>query len=151
MKLETIADVIRELRDCMPESLRTLVAHRILVGFLNTLPHTARSSEQDNTLRNTFFARAALTTDLPFVDHDIQLSDSDLAKFCNRWMAVEKYRDPEDGDWHYISPQMNQIRYTICKELEALAQGQESLHRGLEQAREGKFVDPPEIEPPETD
>jgi hypothetical protein len=130
MKLSTLANVIHDLRDCIPESLRTLVAHRAIQGFLNDLPVIARNAEGDAEIVQTFHTACGLTTDLPFVAHDIQLCDSDLAKFCNRWMAVEKYCDPEDGEWRFISPEMNQIRYTMCKELETLAQGPEAIYKG---------------------
>lgn len=119
MKLRTVAEVIKGLRDRMPESFRTLVAHQMINGFLNSLPPLQRGGPMEQKIVEEFHQACALTTDLPFVPHDMQICDSDLAKFCNRWMAVEKFR--ESGEWKPITLEMNQIRFTMVTELMQLA------------------------------
>ena len=128
MNLSAIANVIQELRGRMPESLRTLVASRMLTAYFKDIPYTQRTKEKDDEVRDTFNKLCGLTSSLPYVSHDIQLSDSDLAKFCNRWMAVEQFR--KDGEWRPITADMNDLRHTMCKELEELAKGPEAQYRG---------------------
>lgn len=120
MKLETVAKVVRDLRGAIPESFRTLVAHRMVNGFLNSLPNTARSADADGKVTEAFNRECNVKADLPFVNYNLQLSDSDLATFCNRWMTIEKYKD-EDGQWKPFTAEMNSVRYTMVKELERMA------------------------------
>lgn len=117
-----MAKVIQGLEGAMPESFRTLVAHRAATGFLAAVPLEERNKEDDQAFADAFHRECKLKSNLPFVNHDLQLTDSDLATFCNRWMALEKYEAP-DGTWQPFSAEMNQVRYTMCKELQGMQGG----------------------------
>jgi len=119
MNLKTVAEVIKELKGSIPDSFRTLLAHRMLNGLLKSIPQDKRNHAGEQQLAEIFHAKCDLKGDLPFVNHDLQLTDSDLATFCNRWMALEKYKD-EEGEWQPFSPAMNSVRYTMVKELQAM-------------------------------
>lgn len=121
MKLKTVAAAIRELKGAMPESFRTLVAHRLFNAFVNSLPYTDRNTENEATMAEAFHTAAGINSDLPFVSHDLQIHDSDLATFCNRWMSIEKYKN-ESQEWKPFTSDMNSVRYTMVKELQKMGQ-----------------------------
>ncbi len=124
MQASDISKIILQMQGRMPESSRALLAHK----FIQAIGRGLQERDPDALKKWTdsggplqFMDACDLSSGLPSVHHEIAIHDSDLATFCNRWMNVEKYRDPSDGEWKPITTEMNQIRYTIVKELEAMA------------------------------
>lgn len=121
MKASDISDIIAAMKDRMPESSRALLAHKFIKKIGQGLQERGKLEEwADSGGPTKFMDDCGLDSGLPFVHHEIAISDSQLAEFCNRWMNVEQYKD-ESGEWQPISTEMNQIRYTMVKELERLS------------------------------
>jgi len=125
MKVSDISTIILKMKGRMPESSRTLLAHHFIRQIaLDIKEKNAKLLDEwtNSGGPQKFMVDCDLISDLPFVNHDIAVHDTDLAKFCNRWMGVEKYKD--GGEWKPFTAEMHQIRYTIINELAKLAEAQ---------------------------
>ena len=123
VRVSDIVEIINQMKGRMPESSRSLLAERFIKKIGQGLKERGKLEEWVEQRGPTqFMDDCGLDSGLPVVHHEIAVDDSKLAEFCNRWMNVEQYRDPDDGEWKPISVEMNQIRYTIVKELEALSE-----------------------------
>ena len=64
-----------------------------------------------------------LESGLPWVNHEIAVSDSALATLINKWMNVDEFRRPDgDGEFIPMTADMNSIRVSIVEDLKALAE-----------------------------
>lgn len=133
MKASDIAQLFLGMKGRMPESSRALLANRFVQMLGRNLARDNPKQLQqwlDEKGPEYFYRQCQLVSGQPHVHPEMNVHDTDLATFCNRWMNVEKYRDPEDGEWKPISPEMNQIRYTIVRELEELWKAQRRMEGG---------------------
>jgi len=125
VKASDLATVVREMEGRMPESSRSLLAHKILMKLSLTL------RERDVNLFNRWHDSGAPTQfikdcaikneNLPNVPHDIQVHDGELAQFCNRWMNMEQFRE-SGGEWKPVTPEMHSLRCTMIQELKTLSE-----------------------------
>jgi hypothetical protein len=93
----------------MPQSSRSLLASRIL------------DQCQDEEGTEKFLERCNLKSGLPHVSVDMDVNETDLAAFCNRWMNVEGVRDGDEIK--ILTKDMCKIRHTIIQELVSLSEG----------------------------
>lgn len=123
MKLTDIADIVAAMDNFMPQSSRALLAHRLLKLVMESatgkIPDDARSE-----IVADFIGRCKLRSGQPHVAIDLNVNETDLAAFCNRWMNVVEYREPGTEQYQPITPEMHSIRYTMVQELKALHESQ---------------------------
>ncbi len=132
MKMSDISDILLSFKGMMPESIRATMAHK----FLHKMGYYLQNHKEDDILDKwikggsprKFLDDCKLDSPQASVTHDIAIHDTDLSNFCNRWMAVEKIRRPGE-DYIPLTADMNSIRVTIIKELEALATAQKEMNQ----------------------
>lgn len=121
--MQNITDVILSLRDIVSEPVRCLIARR----FAATI-HRAITDEDAQKrfleIGMPHFLRVCEVQDgNPFVPDDLNVEVTELARFCDRWMTVQAFREPGAENWTPISAEMNSLRCTMVAELQALAEG----------------------------
>lgn len=126
MKASDLAAIVRDMVGRMPESSRSFLAHKILMKLGLTL------RERDDKLFNrwhdsgapaAFIKDCAVNGELPACPHDIQVHDSELAMFINKWMNVTSFK-ASGGEWRPITDEMHALRFTMIEELKTLAEVQ---------------------------
>lgn len=127
LQLKDLSSVIASMDGLMPQSSRALLAHRLL-KVLATELFSKLSDEQRQEINIAFLKGCNLRSGLPHVPADMNVHETDLAAFCNRWMNVEQYREP-GGEFKPITPEMHSIRYTIVRELKALHESQKEQEK----------------------
>jgi hypothetical protein len=130
MKLSDIAQIILQMKSRMPESSRTLLAHKFVQLFGRNLTERydgAKLQEwADNGGVAQFFDACELLSGPPNCGHDIAVHDSDLATYINRWMNIEQFKRP-GGDFEPITADMNDIRVMMVEELKGLYEAQKRV------------------------
>ena len=130
MTLSDIADIIKSMQNRMPESSRTLLAHKFVQLFGKNLTDRQDGDKlqewADSGGVAQFFDHCGLLSGMPFTDHQIAVHDSDLATFINRWMNIDKFKRP-GGDYEPITPDMNDIRVMMVNELNGLYEAQKRV------------------------
>jgi hypothetical protein len=132
MKLSDIAEIISFMGGRMPESSRTLLAHKFVQLFGKNLTDRndgAKLKEwADNGGVAAFFDACHLLSGVPWVHHEISAHDSDLAQFINKWMNIESFRRDKNSDYEPITADMNAIRCLMVEELKNLYEAQKRLN-----------------------
>jgi len=121
--MQNIIRVILSLRGVVSEPVRCLIARRFAAVI-----HHAIENEDD---RKRFFERGVadflhlceVQDGDPVVPDDLNVEATDLARFCDRWMTIQAFREPGAEGWSGITPEMNSLRCTMVAELQALANG----------------------------
>lgn len=130
MKLGDIADIIAGMRSRMPESSRTLLAHKFVQLFGKNLTERQDGAKlqewADSGGVAQFFDACGLLSGIPNCDHQIAVHDTDLATFINRWMNIEQFKRP-GGDFEPITADMNDIRVMMVEELKGLYEAQKRI------------------------
>lgn len=119
MNIQELTEVILRLEGWMPESTRTLLAYRLLAAVASHLPkgQLERFHEQNGTEK--FLHACKLTQPLPHVKPGLNIEETALAQFCNKWENVVEYKG-EDGDYRPLTAEMHSIRHTMVQELNKL-------------------------------
>jgi hypothetical protein len=121
--MQSITNVILSLRGIVSEPVRCLIARRFASAI-----HRAIADEDG---RKRFLERGMadflylckVKDGNPVVPDDLNVEATDLARFCDRWMTVQAFREPGVRGWSGITPEMNSIRCVMVNELQALADG----------------------------
>jgi hypothetical protein len=133
--MQELTDVILSLRDIVSEPVRCLIARRFAAAVHRAITDkNAKKRFLDVGL--SYFLRLCDVRDGdPYVPDDLDVEATELARFCDRWMTIEAFREPGGGDWKPISSEMNSLRHTMVAELQALAEGAtvSKLNEGIEQ------------------
>jgi hypothetical protein len=98
--MQSLSNVIVSLQGIVSEPVRCLIARRFAA--------TIACEVQDGD---------------PYVPDDLDVEATELARFCDRWMSVQAFREPGVEEWTPITPDMNALRSTMVAELQALAEG----------------------------
>ena len=130
MRISDIAQIIREMRGRMPDSSRTMLAMKFVNLFgkdLTTSKDGAKIKEwADEGGVQAFLKDCDLLSSAPFCNHEISVHDTDLANFINKWMNVDKFREP-GGEYQPITPEMHSIRTLMVEELKNLYNAQKRI------------------------
>lgn len=147
MKLSDITNIIQSMKGRMPESSRTLLAHKFMQVFamhLTQIKSSATLQEwADNGGPTAFFRDCELLSGAPACDHNINIHDTDLATFINRWATVNEWKH-KDGEFRPFTQEMSDLRETMVKELNALYEAQKRVTE-----HERKSQDTSEVQEPE--
>lgn len=106
--------LIRDLRDEVPEGIRSLLAMRVA----NALHITALEGEEYTTAREfqknirAFILECELTDDIPRVPVDIE---TDLSKVVAKWSRLDAYY--ENGEWKGLTPAMRALVANMVTDL----------------------------------
>lgn len=121
--MRSITDVILSLQGVVSEPVRCLIARRFAASIHRALPNDdAKVRFIDKGL--PYFLRLCKVEDGdPYVPDDLDVEATELARFCDRWMTVQAFREPGVEKWTPISSEMNSLRYTMIAELQALSDG----------------------------
>lgn len=124
MNVFNVADLLVKAKRYVPESARTKLCH-MFVGLIgDEIKKSGDEWSFDNWRQNGAigFLRRCEVGEAPpaVVVADLRIRESRLSEFCNKWMNVTQFRTP-GGEWMPITSDMNSLRVTMVKELEALA------------------------------
>lgn len=128
MKLSDIAGIIKSMKGRMPESSRSLLAHRFVKLFGENLTNAKDGGKLQEWVESGgvahFLNDCELLSGQPWVNHEIAVHDSDLATFINRWMNIDKFRKDANSEFKPITPDMHAIRSMMVEELKGLYEAQ---------------------------
>ena len=121
--MQGLTDVILSLRDIVSEPVRCLIARRFAATIHRAIAdEDAKKRFLEQALPH--FLRACEVQDGdPYVPDDLAVEATELARFCDRWMTVQAFREPGTDEWKPISSDMNSLRATMVAELQALSEG----------------------------
>jgi hypothetical protein len=118
-----LANIVLSLRDIVNEPVRCLIARR----FAAAIQHSITDENVQKRFLDVgipYFLRLCEVEDgNPFVPDDLHVEATELARFCNRWMTIQSFRDPGEEAWQPITSDMNSLRCTMVAELQALSEG----------------------------
>lgn len=121
--MQSIANVILSLRDFVSEPVRCLIARRFAAAIHNAID-TDDAKKRFLDIGMPHFLRLCEVEDgNPYVPDDLNVEATELARFCNRWMTVQAFREPGTEAWTPITSDMNSLRSTMIGELQALDGG----------------------------
>lgn len=122
MNILELAKQVKRMEGLMPEPNRTLLAYRLL-QMLGT-EYQQTGGEQWEIWRAGgsagFLQGCGITTGLPRVEADFDISVSDLAAFINRWSNAIAFKREQEDESHPMTADMNSIRQTMINELIAI-------------------------------
>jgi hypothetical protein len=120
LRLANLAEFVSELKGDISEPSRTLIARR-LANLLGTLLQgTPEYQMWLTTGCKAFFAHCELTCPERWVSDNLEVSETSLSAFCNKWMSVSQFR-LKGEEWQTITPELNGLRVTMIEELKSLA------------------------------
>lgn len=121
--MQSIVSVIISLKGIVSEPIRCLIARRFAGAIYNAIDdEDAKKRFLEKGL--PYFLGLCLVEDGdPYVPDDLDVEATELARFCDRWMTVQAFREPGTEEWKPITPDMNALRSTMVAELQALSDG----------------------------
>ena len=121
--LKDLAKLFSDLRDVVTEPVRATIVRRFCRMLMAKLQeqggeaaHVWAKRDQAQFIRN-----CKITDGLQAVRDDLDVSATELAHFCDRWLSVAKFREPLGGGWAPFTANMNSLRVTMIEELQELA------------------------------
>jgi hypothetical protein len=121
--MQGITDVILNLRGIVSEPVRCLIARRFAASIHRAITdEDAQKRFLDIGLPH-FLKLCEVKDGDPYVPDDLAVEATELALFCDRWMTVQAFRQPDTDEWKPISAEMNSLRATMVAELQALSEG----------------------------
>ncbi len=109
------------LKGIVPEPSRHVIARR-LARLIGTILTNEPDRKHWYTVgMNQFVRHCELEGEYRWVDDELQIEATELAKFCNKWLQVSDYRTEGSEEWKPISPEQNGLRVTMVNELKAIA------------------------------
>ncbi len=121
--MRSITDVILSLRGIVSEPIRCLIARRFAASIHKALPNDDAKVRFIDKGLSYFLHLCEVKDGDPYVPDDLDVEATELARFCDRWMTVQAFREPGAEKWTPISSEMNSLRYTMIAELQALSDG----------------------------
>lgn len=119
--MRSITSVIVSLRGLVSEPVRCLIARRFALSIYSAIMDED-AKKHFGEVGVPYFMKACDVQDgIPFVRDDLNVETTKLARFCNRWMAVQAFREPGAEEWIPITVDMNSLRATMVAELQSLA------------------------------
>jgi hypothetical protein len=122
--LKDIAKLFSDLRNVVTEPVRATIVRRFCRMFIAYL----KGREAEPALQawaakgqKQFIQDCKITGGFQAVMDDIDVSATELAHFCDRWLSVSQYRRKSDGVWVPFSADMNSVRVTMIEQLQELA------------------------------
>lgn len=104
---------MQELKGQIPEHIRSLVVRRIARAIYHACP----DRQAADPFSQRFIAECRLEAGDPFAPAQIEVERSKLACFIDKWIHVQQYQEQGSDGWKPISPEMNEIRVSMCAEL----------------------------------
>ena len=120
--LANVAEFVNELKGDVSEPTRTLIAKRLA----NLLGVALQGDPENYKLWinqgcKIFYSRCELTCPERWVNDNLNVSETALATFCNKWMSVEQFKLKDTENWQFMTPELNGLRVTMVEELLALS------------------------------
>lgn len=121
--MQSITDVILSLRDVVSEPVRCLIARRFAGAILRAITDDEARERFLEAGMPHFLQLCEVQDGDPIVPDDLNVEATELARFCNRWITVQAFREPGTKEWKPITADMNALRCTMVAELQALSEG----------------------------
>ncbi len=126
MNVQELIEIALGMKGLMPESSRAILVQRFLLLIVESMKNEhLRQGWQASRGTERFIQACKLESALPVAPPDMQIADSALAEFCNRWINVVEFKD-ENGEFKPLTPEMHSIRYTMIQELKQLCAKQKT-------------------------
>ena len=109
----TLVNELLGLKGEIPEHIRSLVVRRIGRAFYDAVP----DKNLGKAISTKLVHDCQLESGEPFAPADLEVGRTELASFIDRWIHVERYKRKDGEEWLPISPEMNEIRVSMCAEL----------------------------------
>lgn len=121
--MRSITDVILNLRDIVSEPVRCLIARRFAATIYEAIADEDAKKRFLKAGLPYFLQSCEVKDGDPYVPDDLNVEATELARFCDRWMTVQVFREPGAEEWIPITSEMNSLRGTMVAELETLSKG----------------------------
>jgi hypothetical protein len=120
LRLANLAEFVAELKGDISEPSRTLIARRLANLLGTSLQGTPEYQMWLKEGCKAFFAHCELTCPERWVSDNLEVSETSLSAFCNKWMSVSQFR-LKNEEWQTMTPELNGLRVTMIEELKSLA------------------------------
>lgn len=121
--MQSITNVILSLRDIVSEPVRCLIARRFAAAILHAITDDEARKRFLEVGMPYFLSLCEVQDGNPIVPDDLNVEATELARFCDRWMTVQAFREPGTEEWTPITTEMNALRAMMVAELQALSEG----------------------------
>lgn len=121
--MQRVTNVILSLRGIVSEPTRCLIARRFAASFHQAIPDGDTKKRFLDTVLPRFLKLCEVQDGDPYVPDNLAVEATELARFCDRWMTVQAFREPGTDEWKPISAEMNSLRATMVAELQTLSEG----------------------------
>jgi len=126
MNVQELVEIALGMKGLMPESSRAILVQRFLLLIVESMKNEhLRQGWQASRGTERFIQACKLESLLPVAPPDMEIADTPLAEFCNRWINVVEFKD-ESGEFKPLTPEMHSIRYTMIQELKQLCANQQT-------------------------
>lgn len=129
--LKDLALFFRNLEGIVTEPVRATIVRRFCKVFEAALAKQGLDAGLESWFargKRQFVRDCQVTGGFQAVMDDLDVTATQLAHFCDRWLSVTQYRDKDSGEWVPFSSEMNGVRVTMIEELQKLHQ--EKLDNG---------------------
>lgn len=110
--MKQLISQMRQLKGEIPEDIRSKVVRRVARAVYDACPMRGAADE----ISQNFITQCHLDAGDPFAPADLEVERSKLASFIDKWIHVQQYKE-KGGEWKPISPEMNEVRVSMCAEL----------------------------------
>ena len=125
--MQELVEEVLAMRGLISEPARSTIARRFAL-MISAQVKQRTPNKYAAWIRNGIpeFLRKCEVAEIPegWVPNRLEVETTKLAEFCNRWLQVEAFRKPGEGEWTPITADMNSLRVTMVNELKVLADAQ---------------------------
>lgn len=110
--------VLEVNRTTIAERFRNLITENLRANFGDDDPHTIAWLETESA--NFMLACHLIAPRAPLAV-DIDIAETALAAFIDKWSAVDTWRENDDDDWKVMSRETINVKATMLRELQEVA------------------------------
>ena len=123
--------VLEVNRTTIAERLRNLITENLKTNFGDDDPRTVAwlATESDNFMR----ACKLIAPRNPLAV-DIDITETALAQFIDKWTAVDTWRENDDEEWKVMSRETINVKATMLRELQEVANAKSASTPGEKSA-----------------
>ena len=121
IQLADMSNFVVGLEGIVSEPSRTLVARRLANILGQSFVGTPVQEAWETHGCQRFLSDCKLNCPERWVDDRLNVSETKLAAFCNKWMQVSHFKLADSEAYTTITPELNGLRFTMIEELKSLS------------------------------
>jgi len=114
-------DVINSLKGVVSEPVRCLIARRFASMLYDAISEESIKKQFLSSGLVNFLKACNVKDGNPIVPDNMDVEATELARFCDRWLAIQEFRPVGGKEWSPITAGMNSLRVTMVAELQEIA------------------------------